>query len=148
MKYVKNVKYEVDILDGLKGADCSKYIAMFSLWAHFTQMPRSVYVERLQLIKASILRLQKRCPGATVVVKGPHVRFDRTEKPFKLFLAADYLLYEMNTLMRNIFRGIGVNFIDIWDMNLAYPVEKNVHMPRHPVIEQELGMFLSHVCND
>ncbi|XP_072015095.1 NXPE family member 3-like [Amphiura filiformis] len=145
-KYIANLKYEVDILDELSETNCSKYVIVVSPWAHFTQWRRSAYIERLGLLRLAVERLQKRCPGVPVVVRGPHPRLELVGTPSDLFSAADYILYKMNTIMRDMFYGIGVHYIDIWDLNLSYPSKNTIHMPSRAVA-QEIFMFLSYLCN-
>ena len=145
-KYIVNLRYEVDILDELSTINCTKYVVVVSPWAHFTQWAKSAYLERLGLLKQAILRLQTRCPGVPVVVRGPHPRLELIGAPQNLFSAADYILYKMNTIMRDTYKGIGVHYLDIWDMNLSYPDKNTIHMP-HGAIQQELAMFLSYICN-
>ncbi len=147
IKYIVDLKYEVDVIDEINETNCSKYVIVVSPWAHFTQWPRSSYVDRLKLLKLAIERLQARCPGATIIVKGPHPRLDIVRRPKNLFDGRDYILFEMNSIMRDIFSGIGAHYIDVWDLNLSHPAKNDIHMP-FDVVRQELFMLLSNVCNE
>ena len=141
---VNDLEYEVDILDGLgMGGDICNYIVALGPWAHFTQWTRESYIERLLLLRAAVERFRDRCPYVPIVVKGPHPREHYTAE--SVINSSDYILHQLGALMEEIFRDSGVWFLDVWEMNLAYPKENNVHMP-FEVVEQEVDMFLSYVC--
>ena len=150
-KFIDNLKYEVDILDEIntESANCSDLVIVLSPWAHFTQWKKSAYVERLELLKYAVQRLMSRCGAGSlpfVVIRGPHSRLSGTKTPPTLLDGRDYILYKMNGIMRRTFRGVGAHYLDIWDMNMAYPSHKTIHMPAK-VIRQEVSMMLSYLCN-
>ena len=140
---IKDEMYEVDVMDRLvRDASCN-YVVVISPWAHFTQWWADAYRERLQLLMESVQRLKSRCPDTPVILKSPHVRDHKDA--YTHLLNSDYILYRMKIQMEEVFRNAGVFYVDIWDMNLAYPANKTVHMPRE-VIRQELNLALSYVC--
>ena len=137
------IQYEVEILDAYN--HCSDAIGIvISPWAHFVQWTRDSLKQRLQKLKEAVVRFRQRCPDVPIVVKGPHVRDHRSAES-RLY-SSDYLLQQMGILMKRVFRDTGVWYMDVWDMNLSYPSRKVIHMPG-VVIQQELSMFLSYVCN-
>ena len=138
------VKYEVDVLDNLPHNHCN-FVILISPWAHFFGWRTSSYIERLVKIKASVKRLQKRCPNARVIVKSPHGRDLVT--PVSAILNSNFIFYRMRKQMQAVFRDSGVYFLDTWFLNESFIGKKEIHMPT-VVINQELSMLLSYVCPD
>ncbi len=141
---LKGLKFEVEIFDSLRDPKCN-YVVTVSPWAHFTQWWLPAYKERLQLIRKAIQRLKQHCPDAVVIVKSPHVRNDDGVRPESLLMYSDFIFYQMKTIMEEVLNIDGVYYIDVWNMNLAYPAKKVVHMPDE-VVRQELNLFLPHIC--
>ncbi|XP_072044935.1 NXPE family member 3-like, partial [Amphiura filiformis] len=135
--------YEVDILDQLINAHCN-YVIMVSTWAHFTQWTRSAFVERLRLLREAVDRFVKRCPDAPIIFKSPHPREHKWLQ--SRLLCSDFMLYQLRKILRKTFADSGVFYLDVWDMNIAFPAKNSVHMPT-TVVDQELFMILSYVCN-
>ncbi|XP_072023303.1 NXPE family member 3-like, partial [Amphiura filiformis] len=139
------IRYEVEILDTYEIKQCKNTLGiLISPWAHFAQWTRHSFEQRLQKLKEAVVRFHSRCPQVPIVLKGPHVRDHRS--PESRLYTSDYLLQQMGVLMRELFRETGVWFLDVWDMNLSYPSRKVIHMPG-VVVQQELSMFLSYVCD-
>ncbi|XP_022082959.1 NXPE family member 3-like [Acanthaster planci] len=139
---IKNTMFEVDVLDGLDDPACN-YIVVLSPWAHFAQWIRDSYITRTLLIREAVLRLRKRCPGVPIVVKGPHPRNHRTSS--SIIYGSDYIIRQIGLINQETLGGIGVWFLPVWDINLAYPLNNTVHMP-DKVVYEELQMFLAFVC--
>ncbi len=143
-KPLNGQKFFVEILDSLRDSRCN-YVVTVSLWAHFAQWWLPAYKERLRLISKAIRRFKKRCPDAPVIVKGPHVRHDSDSPPVGLLMHSDYIMFKIKAIMEEILNIDGVYYIDIWNMNLAYPAKKTTHMPEE-VIQQEVNLYLSSIC--
>ncbi|XP_077993146.1 NXPE family member 3-like [Glandiceps talaboti] len=128
-----------DLLNGLQAPQCN-YIAVISLWAHFDLWTLESFLDRLTIVKESVDQLMKRCPDTKIVIKGPHERNS---------VNSHWLLFDMIGTLKQVFRGPGIFFLDIWDMNFdyAYANKKgmDIHMPTE-LIKEEVFMFLSHVC--
>ncbi|XP_033638087.1 NXPE family member 3-like [Asterias rubens] len=142
--FTDEVNYEVDVLDGLNDSYCN-YIILISPWAHYTQWVRSNYVQRTQLLRKALLRMRKKCPDVKIVLKGSHARDH--ESFSSVLYSSDFFLKEIDEINRDAFSGIGVWYLPIWAMNMAYPTENSIHMPL-PVILEELRMFFSYVCDE
>ncbi len=140
---INEEKFEVDILDSLRDPKC-RYVVLISPWAHFAQWWLEAYKRRVMLIADAIKMFKKRCPHAAVIVKSPHVR-DHGTIPQKQFMSSDYILFKIKAIMEEVLNIDGVYYIDVWNMNLAYPGNKTIHMPES-VIRQELNLFLSYIC--
>ncbi|XP_006820352.1 NXPE family member 3-like [Saccoglossus kowalevskii] len=131
--------YFVDIIDGLASPECN-YVILISLWAHFDTWTTDSFTERIFLLARGIKHLMDRCQNTIVAIKGSHERNNINNY---------WILYDMNRILKDEFKGLGVFFIDIWDMNFAYAfsnkMKMNIHMPMH-LIKEEVYMFLSHAC--
>ncbi|XP_072030791.1 NXPE family member 3-like [Amphiura filiformis] len=136
---IKNEKFEVEMLDNLRDSRCN-YIVTISPWAHFAQWWLPAYRDRVRLIREAILRFKHRCPDAPVILKSPHVRDHGTEV-LKQLMYSDYILFKIKTIMEEMLNIDGVYYIDVWNMNLAYPAKKSVHMPETVVRQEELEAF-------
>ncbi|XP_038050440.1 NXPE family member 1-like [Patiria miniata] len=134
--------FEVDVLDALKDKSCN-YVILISPWAHYPQWTKDMFLERVSLLREALLRFRARCPNAPVVVKGSHPR-DQPGLEGRIFYN-NFMLYQLGKILRETFQGTAAWFLDIWDLNMAYPASKMVHMPEE-VVKQELSMFLSYVC--
>ncbi|XP_071964276.1 NXPE family member 3-like isoform X2 [Antedon mediterranea] len=139
--------FEVDFLESLPTDSC-EYVIMISPWAHYEVWTKEAYLSRLEHIKAAIIAFRKKCPQAQFVIKSPHPR-RHSSKSLQTFIIArltsDVLLYEFRRLMRETFHGMGIHYIDIWDMNLSYNSPNTIHMPLEVAI-QELFIYFSHIC--
>ena len=135
--------YEVNIFDNLTNEECN-YVLIVSTWSHFLQWPKHALLERLLLLKKAVQRFRSRCPGVPIIFKSPHPREHRGG--FGSVIYSNFLLNGVRNLLRKLLNNTGVLFLDIWDMNVAYPSANNVHMP-DKVIEQEMFMVLSYVCD-
>ncbi|XP_077866762.1 NXPE family member 4-like [Saccoglossus kowalevskii] len=141
-----DVKFEPYVIDELSTERCN-YIVLVSPWAHYVQWTLASYIERLMLLRESLLRLHERCSNTVIIVKGSHQRDHRSVDSH--IFASDWILYDMNRILREIFYDDFILFLDVWDMNLSYlapwNTPSNVHMP-YSVIKQELNLLLSYVC--
>ena len=135
--------YEVDMLDGIQTGDCARTVVVLCPWGHFTQWTRASYAERTHLLRDAVLRLKARCPDLPVVVKGAHAR-EHVSAVHNVF-ASDYTIWAWGKDLKEAFRGTGVLFYDVWQMNLAYGQPK-MHMA-FEVIDEEINWFLSNICH-
>ncbi|XP_022093749.1 NXPE family member 4-like [Acanthaster planci] len=138
------VFYEHDLIDKLNDTRCN-YVIMVSPWAHFSQWTRESYTERTQLLREALIRLRRRCPETKIVLKGPHPR-DQKDFDAKIY-CSDVILKGIGEINQRLLGGIGVWFLPIWDINLAFPGRKTIHMPV-TVIHEEVKLFFSYVCGD
>ncbi|XP_033115183.1 NXPE family member 4-like [Anneissia japonica] len=135
-------KWEYEVLDNLNSSACN-YVIMVSPWAHYSQWTKESVIERLRLLRETLIRFMKRCPNAQVLMKTPHPRNHKSKT--SLLYSSDKILYDIYELYYKLFSGLGIHIIDIWDMNLAYPHTNTIHMPMK-VIYQELFLMFSHIC--
>ncbi|XP_077984580.1 NXPE family member 3-like [Glandiceps talaboti] len=139
---VSDTKYETGVIDELDDVACN-YVIIISSYTYFLQWPLKNYEARMKLIKEALLRLRGRCPNTAIVIKGtkPNEHFEPLSHVFK----SDYILFEMNNLLKKMFQDSGFYFLDVWDMNLSYPAPHRAAMPV-PLIRQEVAIFLSYMC--
>ncbi|XP_072022038.1 NXPE family member 2-like [Amphiura filiformis] len=138
-----NHEYVADMFDKFTNPTCD-YVVVVSTWAHFTQWTRTAFLERLMLLRQAVKRFRARCPLAPVILKSPHPRTH--PDLISRYYASDYLLNEMRKLIQKVFAMTDILFLDIWDMNMAYPAGNAIHMPTS-CVEQELFVILSYVCD-
>ncbi|XP_072013182.1 NXPE family member 4-like isoform X2 [Amphiura filiformis] len=146
MSFIVNIsemRFEVDVILNLPRYTCN-HVIVISPWTHFLTWPWESYIEWLTNIKSAIIEARKTCPDIKVVIKSPHALED--EMTSRTLMGVDILFWNMKHEMRNIFQGSGVFFVDIWDMDHSYPAQNDMHMPDH-VINQEVALFLSYICN-
>ncbi len=136
---MSQVRFEVDVLLDLSQHTC-KHVVVISPWAHFIMWPWDAYTEWLTHIRDAMLEVKKRCPNLIVIIKSPHAVDKVTTMKGR-----DFMFKEMMHAMRETFQGTGAIFIDIWDMDYAYPIPMVLHMP-DDVINQEIALFLSYIC--
>ena len=114
-----------------------------SVLVHYCQWSKESYEQRLLKIREGILKFKVRCPDVPIIIKGSHPREQMTVESRIYF--SNYILHEINVLMKDIFYGSGAWFLDVWDLNLSYPATNNVHMPVK-CVEQELMSLLTYIC--
>ncbi|XP_070575067.1 NXPE family member 4-like [Ptychodera flava] len=136
-------RFESDIIDNITDSQCNSVIVL-SVSYHFASWTKDSYEERLFRIRLAIIRLRKRCQDIIIVVKSAHPRDHRGMEAY--IHSSDWTLYDMNRKMRESFRGLGVNFVDIYDMSLAHFAKNNVHMPVDTVIPQQVDLLFSYIC--
>ncbi|XP_033120227.1 NXPE family member 3-like, partial [Anneissia japonica] len=136
-----SMKYESEIIREMH--DCNRVVVV-GPWAHYGQWTKKSYLDRLYGIRDAVVDFLQRCPNATVAIKGSHPR-NHKNIYFYIF-GNDYIFRQYNLLLREVFKGTGAVFLDVWDMNLSYYASNTLHMPQ-AVIRQEMNLlFACHVC--
>ncbi|XP_032890438.1 NXPE family member 3-like [Amblyraja radiata] len=134
MYYISNKLNEIE-----GGKDT---VITIAICAHFTTFPAEVYIRRLQHIRRSILQLLSRNPDTVVVIKTANVRGPTQNTMFNF---SDWFTFQLDLLMRRMFAGIKVAFVDAWAMTIAHYLPHNIH-PLQIIIKNEIDVFLSHMC--
>ncbi|XP_041067851.1 NXPE family member 3-like [Carcharodon carcharias] len=127
-------------LDEIKGGKST--IIAFTIWCHFNTFPVEPYIRRLQNIRRSILRLLDRSPDTLVVIKTANVQ--ALPRNVSLY-NSDWYSYQLDLVMRKMFEGISVAFVDAWEMTIAHYLPHDLH-PQQVIIKNEVDVFLSYVC--
>ncbi|XP_067897027.1 NXPE family member 3-like [Heterodontus francisci] len=133
-------KYIANALDEIKGGKDT--VIGITLWAHLTTYPIEVYIRRLQNIRRSILQLLDRSTDTLVVIKTANVR--ALSLYYSLY-HSDWYSYQFDLVMKQMFTGINVAFVDAWEMTIAHYLPHELH-PKQVIVKNEIDMFLSYVC--
>ncbi|XP_072440415.1 NXPE family member 3-like [Chiloscyllium punctatum] len=136
----QDLHYIANELDEIKGGKGT--VIAITLWSHFSTFPVEVYIRRLQNIRRSILQLQGRSPDTVVVLMTANVQ----ALPGDVSLYnSDWYSYQLDILMRKMFTGINVAFVDAWEMTIAHYLPYNLH-PERIIVKNEIDVLLSYVC--
>ncbi|XP_032894237.1 NXPE family member 3-like [Amblyraja radiata] len=117
-------------------------VISIAICAHFSTFPAEWYIRRLQHIRRSVLQLLSRNPDTMVVIKTVNVRALTQDV---ILNYSDWFTFQLDSLMRRMFAGINVAFVDAWEMTIAHYLPHNLH-PLQIIIKNEIDVFLSHVC--
>ncbi|KAK6299386.1 hypothetical protein J4Q44_G00308960 [Coregonus suidteri] len=123
-------------VEGLAGGAHS--VVVFTIWAHFTTYPLAVYAHRLVVIRRAVASLLRRSPTTLVVIKSANTGY-------KDVYGSDWLSWQLDMALREIFRDLPVVLIDVWQMTSCHYSPDNIHPPP-VVIQNEVDLFLSFVC--
>ncbi|XP_070569549.1 NXPE family member 3-like [Ptychodera flava] len=135
--------FAVNVINGIRDERCNSTIFIMNLSFHFSSWTTRAYLERLLHIKHTLKQLLIRCPGIPILIKGSHPREnDYTEQSIH---SSNWIFFDMNRMMRRVMGGLGIMFIDVWDMCASYYSKTLVHMP-DDVIEQEVHLMTSYIC--
>ncbi|XP_042190101.1 NXPE family member 3-like [Callorhinchus milii] len=137
----QHLHYIANQLDNTKGGKST--VIAITIWAHMTFFPVEAYIRRLQNIRRSIVELLSRSPDTHITMKTANVR-DLARLPYSLF-HSDWYSFHQDKVLRKMFEGINVAFVDAWEMTAAHYVAHNVHPPR-VIVKNEIDVFLSHLC--
>ncbi|XP_057192469.1 NXPE family member 3 isoform X2 [Triplophysa rosa] len=134
------LRYISNELDSLRGG--SDTVVMISIWSHFSTFPVQVYIRRLRHIRRAVLRLLNREPATLVLI--------RTANPQKLdpessLYNSDWFSQQLDTVLRVMFKGLNVRFVDAWEMTLAHHHPHQLHPPP-AIISNMVHFILSHIC--
>uniref|UniRef100_A0AAY4C7R0 NXPE C-terminal domain-containing protein n=1 Tax=Denticeps clupeoides TaxID=299321 RepID=A0AAY4C7R0_9TELE len=114
-------------------------VVVFTIWAHFTTYPLTVYVRRLSIIRKAVIALLQRSSNQTLVV------IKSANTGYKDVYGSDWLSWQLDRVLRAMFKDLHVVIIDVWQMTSCHSSPDNIHPPA-VVIENEVELFLSFVC--
>eukprot|EP00062_Callorhinchus_milii_P010991 gi/632956456/ref/XP_007893967.1/ PREDICTED: NXPE family member 3-like isoform X2 [Callorhinchus milii] len=136
----QDMHYIANELDEIKGG--KNIIIAFTIWAHFGTFPLEVYIRRIQNIRRAIVRLLDRSPDTQIIIKTANVQ----GLSFKSSLFNDdWNCFQLDLVLRKMFEGINVAFVDAWEMTLAHYLPHLLH-PKQIIIKNEVDVFLSYTC--
>uniref|UniRef100_A0A673FPD7 NXPE family member 3-like n=1 Tax=Sinocyclocheilus rhinocerous TaxID=307959 RepID=A0A673FPD7_9TELE len=110
-------------------------VIVFTFFAHLVFHPITFYVYEVAKIQQSVVALLSRAPETTVIIKSGNTDI----------FQSDWHMLQLDTVMREMFRDIGVIFLDVWQMTSCHYLRENIH-PGPVIIANEVDMLLSHVC--
>ncbi|XP_056434287.1 NXPE family member 3-like isoform X2 [Gadus chalcogrammus] len=134
------LRYVANELDRLPGGPNT--VVALSLWAHFSPYPVEVYIRRMRHIRRALERLLVRGPGTLVIIRSPNLR--ALDKEYSLN-HSDWFSLQLGRVLRNMFMGLAVVFVDAWEMTLAHHSPHNIHPPPD-IIKNTINLVLTQVC--
>ncbi|XP_072901359.1 NXPE family member 3-like isoform X1 [Hemitrygon akajei] len=137
---IQDLQFIANKLDDIQGG--KNTVIAFTIWCHFNTFPVEHYIRRLQNIRRSILRLLGRSPDTVIVIKTANVQ--ALSQGISLY-NSDWFSYQLDLVMRRMFEGINVAFVDAWEMTIAHYLPHELH-PKGIIIKNEVSVFLSYVC--
>ena len=118
------------------GSDVSVVI---NLGAHFYRFDPTMYIQRFEAIRKSIIRHHRKFPETKFIVKGLNVAFDD-------FLCWEWTIYRLEQILKTFFTDMNnVVFLDLWDFTTAWPL-----VDIHPLglrLEQQWFLMHSLICD-
>ncbi|XP_059896348.1 NXPE family member 3-like [Gadus macrocephalus] len=134
------LRYVANELDGLPGGPDT--VVVLSIWAHFSTFPVEVYIRRMRHIRRALVRLLDRSPGTLVVIRSANLQ--ALDQEVSLY-NSDWFSLQRDRVLRPMFMGLGVVFVDAWEMTLAHNLPHQLHPPP-AIIKNMMDLILSHVC--
>ncbi|XP_040186820.1 NXPE family member 1-like [Rana temporaria] len=130
-----DVPHQIDQIGGN-----SDTVIVITLGQHFRAFPISLFIRRLLNVRKAIENLFSRSPNTKVIIKSENIR----EINLDVERFSDFHGYIQYLLVKDIFNGLNVGMIDVWDMTVAFK-SFNVHPPEI-VLKNQINMFLSYLC--
>ncbi|KAG8550522.1 hypothetical protein GDO81_024441 [Engystomops pustulosus] len=116
-------------------------VIIVSLGHHFRHLPVKVFIKRAFNIRRAVERLFIRSPDTKVIIKTENTR----EMGARPEIQGDFHGYTHYLVLREVFQGVNVGFIDAWDMTVASATAV-VHVPGH-TFENIMSLAFSFACS-
>ncbi|XP_029969935.1 NXPE family member 3-like [Salarias fasciatus] len=137
---VTELRYVANELDGITGG--KNTVVVIGVWAHFTTFPIKYYIRRIMSIRKAVVRLLARAPDTRVIVRTANLKQSPT--PYSI-LFSDWPSLQRDKILRTMFQGMNVYFVDAWEMTVAHYLKHDIHPPR-PIIKNTIDVVLSYIC--
>lgn len=134
------MRYVANELDGLSGGPDT--VVMLSVWAHFSTFPVEVYIRRLRHIRRAVERLLDRAPATKVVVRSANLQ---ALDPEVSLYNSDWYSLQLDGVLRAMFKGLEVLFVDAWEMTAAHNLPHALHPPP-TIVKNMIDTVLTYVC--
>ncbi|XP_067328721.1 NXPE family member 4-like [Anolis sagrei] len=118
----------------------ARTVLVLAFGQHFRPFPIQIFIRRMINIREAVQRLLLRSPETKVVIKGENTR----ELDIDVERLGDFHGFAQNLVLRDIFKGLRVAFIDAWDMTIAYG-SNQVH-PGGDVVWSQIRLFFNYIC--
>ncbi|XP_044160509.1 NXPE family member 4-like [Bufo gargarizans] len=119
-------------------------IIVITMGQHFRQFPLKLYIRRAINIRRAVERLLLRSPDTKVIIKTENTREGKFPTPQEKL--GDFHGYCQYLVLREVFQGINVGFVDAWDMTVASSMEC-VH-PLGYTFYNIMSMTFTFACNN
>ncbi|KAM9824581.1 LOW QUALITY PROTEIN: NXPE family member 3-like [Neosynchiropus ocellatus] len=137
---VTQVRYVANELSAIEGGPNT--VVILGIWAHFGSFPDEVYLRRLQRIRNAVVQLLKRSPGTLVIIRTGNIKgLAGSQAVFN----SDWSTMQQNKILRAVFHGVNVRWVDAWEMTLAHNARFVLH-PLPPIIKNMVDVILSYIC--
>lgn len=113
-------------------------VIIFTMWAHFTNYPVSYYAYHVSLVRSAVVALLRRAPETKVIIKTANTGY-------KDVYGSDWFSMQLNHILREAFRSVGVYILDVWQMTACHYNKENIH-PAPVIIKNEMNILLSFIC--
>nr|XP_036854623.1 NXPE family member 3 isoform X3 [Manis javanica] len=111
-------------------------------WFEYLTAFVPVYIRRLRNIRRAVVQLLDRSPKTVVVIRTANAQ---ELGPEVSLFNSDWYNFQLDTVLRKMFSGVGVYLVDAWEMTLAHHLPHKLH-PDEVIVKNQLDMFLSFVC--
>ncbi|XP_025233623.1 NXPE family member 3 isoform X2 [Theropithecus gelada] len=138
--FSSELHYVANELNGIVGG--KNTVVAIAVWSHFSTFPLEVYIRRLRNIRRAVVRLLDRSPKTVVVIRTANAQ---ELGPEVSLFNSDWYNFQLDTILRRMFSGVGVYLVDAWEMTLAHYLPHKLH-PDEVIVKNQLDMFLSFVC--
>ncbi|XP_076147653.1 NXPE family member 3-like isoform X4 [Alosa pseudoharengus] len=130
MHYISNQ------IDDLAGGPHT--VIVLNVLAHFTQFPVSFYAHRVYQIRRAVVALLKRAPQTKVIIKTANTGYKDLNR-------SDWLAMQLDQILREVFRDVGVYILDVWQMTACHYNADDLH-PAQVIVQNEIDILLSFIC--
>ncbi|KAM9823989.1 NXPE family member 3-like [Neosynchiropus ocellatus] len=137
---VSEIRYVANELTSIKGG--ANTAVILSIWAHFGSFPDRLYLRRLQRIRNAVVQLRIRSPDTLVVIRTGNIK-DLSAS--RAVFNSDWTTMQHNKILRAVFHGVEVRWVDAWEMTLAHNARFMLH-PEPPIIKNMVDVVLSYIC--
>ncbi|KAM9309161.1 NXPE family member 3-like [Pholidichthys leucotaenia] len=137
---INELRYIANELDGVSGGPNT--VVIFGVWAHFGSFPIEVYIWRLQSIRKAVVQLLSRAPDTLVIIRTGNPKDNTIHQAL---FNSDWHTLQRDKVLRAIFKGLDVHFVNAWEMVLAHNLPHNLH-PQPPIIKNIINAILSYIC--
>ncbi|NXO03784.1 NXPE3 protein, partial [Rhinopomastus cyanomelas] len=138
--FSSELRYIANELNGIVGG--RNTVIAITIWSHFSTFPVEVYIRRLRNIRKSVIQLLDRSPKTVIIIRTANVQ---ELGPEVSLFNSDWYSFQLDSVMRKMFSGIAVHFVDAWEMSLAHYLPHNLH-PKEVIVKNQIDAFLSYVC--
>ncbi|XP_053316797.1 NXPE family member 4-like [Spea bombifrons] len=136
--YFKEDRYTSRQIDQIAGGRDT--IIVITMGQHFRQFPLHLYIRRAINIHRAIERIFLRSPETKVIIKTENTR----EMQAPVERIGDFHGYTQYLVLREVFQGTRVGFVDAWDMTVS-SATANVHPPGY-TFQSIMSMTFSFAC--
>ncbi|XP_053717738.1 NXPE family member 3-like [Synchiropus splendidus] len=137
---VSKVRYVANELNSIEGG--ANTVVILGIWAHFGSLPEKFYLRRLQRIRNAVVQLLIRSPGTLVIIRTGNIK-DLSAS--RAVFNSDWSTMQQNKILRAVFHGVNVRWVDAWEMTLAHDARFLLH-PLPPIIKNMVDVVLSYIC--